>query len=203
MKDFSNARTNLWTATHKTASGMHLEGTHYENYHEGYRDDFCDMLTSQGYVTDADYSFILSQMDEYSDVGDFLWSEKEQAAEMAAFGLILFERIVQAETDTESYKDFFYRHYQLNECILYVNGRQSRQRTAKKAAKAKLANDPKQKEKKLVRECWDAWKNRPDSYKGKAAFALDMLRKWESLESQPVIEGWCRMWERETKTSLS
>ena len=204
MKNFSNARTILWTTTDKTASGMNLEGTHYGNYHEGYRDDFCDMLTRQGYLTDADYSFILSQMDEYSDVGDFrAGGDIDQLAEVAAFGLILFERLVQAETDKVSYEDYFWLHEQLCECAHHIAASQNRERVARRAAIAKLANDPKQKEKVLVRECWDAWKNRPDSYKGKAAFALDMLKKWESLKSQRVIEGWCRMWERETKTSLS
>lgn len=67
-------------------------------------------------------------------------------------------------------------------------------------ALAKLAIDPKQKEKALVRECWEVWQKQTDRYKGKAAFARDMLSKFESLQSQPVIEGWCRIWERETIT---
>jgi hypothetical protein len=67
-------------------------------------------------------------------------------------------------------------------------------------ARAKLANDPKQKERALVRECWEDWQQEPDRYRGKAAFARDMLSKFESLQSQPVIEGWCRIWERETIT---
>ena len=67
-------------------------------------------------------------------------------------------------------------------------------------AQAKLAADPKQKDKGLVRECWDEWQAQPHRYKGKAAFARDMLTKFENLQSQPVIEGWCRLWERETVT---
>jgi hypothetical protein len=69
---------------------------------------------------------------------------------------------------------------------------------ARKAVAKKLADDPKQKDKALVRECWDAWKNEPDRYKGKAAFARDMRDKFPNLDSQPVIEGWCRTWERES-----
>lgn len=60
---------------------------------------------------------------------------------------------------------------------------------------AKLAIDPKQKDKLQVRDCWDEWKKHPDRYKGKAAFARDMLDKFESLKSQPVVERWCREWE--------
>ena len=69
---------------------------------------------------------------------------------------------------------------------------------AKSGAKAKLATDLKQKDKASVRECWDIWQKEPDRYKGKASFARDMRDKYENLESQPVIEGWCREWERKT-----
>lgn len=59
------------------------------------------------------------------------------------------------------------------------------------------ANDPKQADKALVRECWNDWQKQPDRYDGKAAFARDMRDKFPNLESQPVIERWCRTWERE------
>lgn len=70
------------------------------------------------------------------------------------------------------------------------------------ANSVKLKNDPKQKDKAVVRECWDEWQKMPfnpdgtKKYKGKAAFARDMRDKFPNLESQPVIEGWCRAWER-------
>lgn len=57
------------------------------------------------------------------------------------------------------------------------------------------ANDPKQKDKAIVLECWNSWQLRPEAYRGKAAFARDMLDKFPSLKSQPVIERWCREWE--------
>lgn len=65
------------------------------------------------------------------------------------------------------------------------------------ANEARLATDPKQAAKETVHECWIDWQKRPDSYKSKAAFARDMRDKFPNLESQPVIEGWCRTWERE------
>lgn len=68
---------------------------------------------------------------------------------------------------------------------------------ARIAAFARHANDPKQESKAMVRECWDAWKIEPSRYKGKAAFAKDMRDKFPNLESQPVIERWCRNWEQE------
>lgn len=67
-------------------------------------------------------------------------------------------------------------------------------------AMAKLANDPRQKDKALVRECWEIWQAFPQRTRRIADFARDMLEKFESLKSQPVIEGWCRIWEREMPT---
>ncbi|MDP3279812.1 MAG: hypothetical protein U1D41_05850 [Nitrosomonas sp.] len=44
------------------------------------------------------------------------------------------------------------------------------------------------------------WQRKPLSYKSKAAFAKDMLDKFgDILESQKVIEGWCRNWEKEVQ----
>ena len=68
---------------------------------------------------------------------------------------------------------------------------------AKQGAAAKLSRSPQQQEKQLVRDCWDTWQQRPATYKGKAAFARDMLSKCESLKSPRVIERWCREWELE------
>jgi hypothetical protein len=82
-------------------------------------------------------------------------------------------------------------------------GKRSRQCQARAGAKAKLANDPKQTEKYFVRECWGAWQQKPDSYKGKAEFARDMLTKCEYLTSQKKIEDWCREWEKENVTQLA
>lgn len=67
-------------------------------------------------------------------------------------------------------------------------------------ARAKLAKDPKQVEKELVRENWVLWQRDPHRYKGKAAFALDMLDKYGSLKSQAVIERWCREWNKGSGT---
>ncbi len=62
---------------------------------------------------------------------------------------------------------------------------------------AKLANDPKQVAKAKVRECWNEWQLKPMNYRGKSAFAKDMMTKFEELDSQPVITRWCGQWENE------
>lgn len=61
---------------------------------------------------------------------------------------------------------------------------------------AALKVDPKQSEKQLAKECWREWQRMPTRYRSKAAFARDMLTKFEHLESQKVIEDWCRDWEK-------
>ena len=79
----------------------------------------------------------------------------------------------------------------------------SRKSQGKKGAKAKLASDPKQVAKQYVKSCWQVWQEEPERYKGKAKFAKEMrkLEQCKSLESQAVIEGWCREWEKEASPS--
>lgn len=70
---------------------------------------------------------------------------------------------------------------------------------ARETANKKHADDPKQAAKKSVKECWELWQKKPERYAKKSVFAKDMLEKYTSLESQKVIEDWCRSWEKETK----
>lgn len=77
---------------------------------------------------------------------------------------------------------------------------QYRSQQSRVGAQKRHAKDPKQADKALVRECWDDWQKQPDRYKGKAAFARDMRDKFPNLQSIPVIEGWCRVWEGERTT---
>lgn len=49
----------------------------------------------------------------------------------------------------------------------------------KKGAKARHEKDPKQEEKRIVKECWDAWQINPNQYKNNTKFAQDMLKKFE------------------------
>lgn len=64
-------------------------------------------------------------------------------------------------------------------------------------------NDPKQQDKALVQEFWNAWRAEPNRYSGKSAFARDMLDKFPRLKSQEVIARWCRAWENEATTLLA
>lgn len=66
---------------------------------------------------------------------------------------------------------------------------------AKQGARAKLAHDPRQRDKLKVYGFWEDWQKRPIRYASKAEFARDMLERFKSLKSQPVIEQWCRDWK--------
>lgn len=70
-----------------------------------------------------------------------------------------------------------------------------RREQGRRGARARLENDPKQAAKAMVKECWIDWQMEPARYASKSAFALDMLSKFEQLQSQAVIAGWCRTWE--------
>ena len=71
----------------------------------------------------------------------------------------------------------------------------ARREQATISATARYKQDPKQKERKFVFECWNAWQVEPEQYKSKAEFARAMLDKCEHLVSQKKIEDWCRSWE--------
>jgi hypothetical protein len=74
--------------------------------------------------------------------------------------------------------------------------REARRDMAYRAVLAKIAADPKQKEKAFIFQRWQEWQREPKRYKSKAAFARDMLDKCEHLTSQKKIEDWCREWEK-------
>lgn len=74
---------------------------------------------------------------------------------------------------------------------------QLRSQIGRAGAAGRLESDPKQEAKRRVKECWGLWQLDPSRYTSKASFARDMLSKYEALDSQPVIEGWCRTWAKE------
>lgn len=111
------------------------------------------------------------------------------ASPICADFLDLMLRLSPIDPDAETLFDL------VEPMTAYFNKRQ-----AQNGAAAKLAADPKQVEKALVRECWGEWQKQANRYTGKAEFARDMLTKWGNLKSQPVIERWCREWEKEAIT---
>jgi hypothetical protein len=110
----------------------------------------------------------------------------------AFFELIRTEWIIE-DADVKKYIDSESIYDLLQLVLDHADSTRARLKAIKMHAK-----DPKQADKVLVRECWDDWQKQPDRYKGKASFARDMRDKFPNLESQPVIEGWCRVWAKES-----
>lgn len=79
--------------------------------------------------------------------------------------------------------------------ILYIDGGNKSYIQASSGGQARWKADPKSKEKDFVFERWKSWQANPSQYKSQAKFARDMLDKCEHLESQKVIEDWCRAWK--------
>lgn len=71
---------------------------------------------------------------------------------------------------------------------------------AKSMAETRKLKDPKQQAKGEVFLLWNNWQQKKWLYTSSAAFARDMLTKFPTLESQPVIERWCRDWSRQASS---
>ena len=79
----------------------------------------------------------------------------------------------------------------------------SKRAMAQAGAEARWANDPKAIAKQQVKECWQMWQAAPQNYKSAAAFARDMLSKYEELENPDVIRRWCREWQAESASTIT
>lgn len=112
--DFSNAKRYL-CVDYRSISGLEIE-PEWAVWFELYRDAFVAELESQGFTSDSDFARLLSDMDEYNDVGSFLGDPDEQRADMAAYGLIVFDRILRAEAAKVDHFSVFCMHQELMEC---------------------------------------------------------------------------------------
>lgn len=87
--------------------------------------------------------------------------------------------------------------------INFYDQKKAKSEYARNNAYKRHENSVQQRDKKLVNSCWLEWQKKPENYKGKAAFARDMLTKCDELTSQKVIEDWCRVWEKENRNPAS
>ncbi|MFL9930882.1 hypothetical protein P0D88_16845 [Paraburkholderia sp. RL18-103-BIB-C] len=69
-------------------------------------------------------------------------------------------------------------------------------------ARERHARDPKQTAKKDIKNRWIEWQTDRTLYKGKAGFARQMLKEHSVLDSQKVIEDWCRTWEQQKNEQI-
>ncbi|WP_175692936.1 hypothetical protein [Burkholderia ambifaria] len=85
-----------------------------------------------------------------------------------------------------------------NAQALAVDGqhlKKARREIAYRAAIERHRKDPKQLAKAKVKELWEMWRNDSSRYPSKAAFARDMINKFDELKSSKKIEDWVRAWE--------
>ncbi|MHB8949176.1 MAG: hypothetical protein ACYC4S_08950 [Rhodoferax sp.] len=138
--DFSNAKTRL-CQEYKTISGLTID-LDLSSWFEMYRDVFCDKLESMGFTSDADFEQLLTSMNQYENVGSLLFDEENQV-EMAAFGLIMFDRIIRAMAEKTSHSSLFLMHEDLFICFgfalkeFYEEGVSLERRSALSAAGSK------------------------------------------------------------------
>lgn len=66
------------------------------------------------------------------------------------------------------------------------------------ASQARYAKDKKQLAKAEVRQLWTLWQSDPSRYPSRAAFARDMLDKFEDLTSVATVQDWTREWEKKS-----
>lgn len=176
----------------------HLKGIEYDldpetyvaNFFGGIQPsvgEFLDFLRARGLDAEAIHKAVTEQIQT-------IRPEQIQSQEKAATFFRLFQtewHVLQEHIEKYIDQDSIY-------FLLELAATDAASTKARLNAIKMHAANPKQRDKALVRECWDDWQKLPDRYGGKAEFARDMLDKFETLKSQPVIEGWCRDWERET-----
>lgn len=171
-----------------------------------YQGHFYRKLLSLGYDSEVKFSKLFERMKTYEWSGEFVDRPRSELHEISMFGLILFDRIVRADAEKMSFADVFDLHEDLSLCLNYVMDIQKTSDHSRQNALARWRDDPKQKDKKMVKECWDEWQKTPlnlegkPKYLGDTAFAKDMLTKSEYLESNAVITRWCRQWKNKTTT---
>jgi hypothetical protein len=78
-----------------------------------------DKLESGGYSNDLDFENLLIHMNQFKSVGEFIWTvSDEQTIELAAYGLIVFDRLHNADKNM-SHIDLFDLFTELQECFSF------------------------------------------------------------------------------------
>jgi len=161
---FDNARTNLWNLL--SISGLDIEED-WLTYFEMYRDVFMGRLDQLGITNEDDFVALLKTMDQYGTMGWVLCDDASQQAEYAAYGLIVFDRLMRAEKAGVSHAEFFNMTQELLECHTPIFLAQH------KSIQARISGQ-KAHQKTLGPRAWVAseWDQRADLGQSKAAFSL-------------------------------
>ena len=163
----------------------------WSSWFEAYCHTFLLELESRGVGDDRALAELLSVMNKFDSVGDFLYAEDKQRVELAAFGLILFDRILHVDMATVDHANLFLLHHELMECYQFALKDHFELIRARKAANTR--HEGSRKARNFVRSEWVAHQA---EYQGnKSAFARDYVKRvWNELEirvtEKTVRESW-------------
>lgn len=144
----------------------------------------------------------------FDNVGNFLCDEEDDLPMLAAFGLVLIDRIARLALEhPEKGWDALRLMDGLTECHHYVELfnlggkdqvllKRALSKRARAAAVERHKRDPKQRDKQFVKECWLKWIESPSNYITVAEFARDMVNKTDLINTI-VVERWVRNWRKE------
>jgi hypothetical protein len=168
--DFKSA----WTTTcdgKVTLSGIELD-THVGTTIEVYRLVFLEHLETSAFNTDEALEPLLEEMNEFMYVGDFLAQPESQLNELAAFGIILIDRIALTGWGKYDYEACFDFHEQLFECYEHVIDRY------KRVNQAKRASSERHKKNRIAKKfVADEWQEHRNAYKNnKSDFSRHYVR---------------------------
>lgn len=187
--EFKNARRYLLEEV-KTISGLDDK----YGWLEVYRGEFCDKLDLLGITSDEDYSSILTRMNKYSSVGNFLYDANSQLAELSAFGLILFDRLSFAEANEMTYDEFFGLHQELFECYLYVKQEGSEAKT--RQALATIASNARHIKNRADKDKVFAWCDlNMKRFEGMDAAAADIAETFIPQKFR-AVRDWMTEWKK-------
>lgn len=162
--NFDNAKTRL-CKEYKSIRGMAID-PEWWIWFELYRDAFVTRLDKLGITDEGDFVTLLQNMDQYENVGSFLCDVELQQAELAAFGLIVFDRIMRAEKAGVNHAEVFAMHQDLIEC--YTPEIVDLYKSVQAQKSARVGH-----EKNMPPKAWvvTSWVSRTDRRQSKAAFA--------------------------------
>lgn len=137
-----------------------------------------------GYRYDCIFAYISQAVEAYS-------KNKIECIEMLSCATVeVAKMMTNAASDPDHFKKLMHRQL------------------SSSGGHGKQAKSPKTPEKNMVEEFWIEWQKEPlmpngdKKYKSTPRFARDMQEKFTHLESQAVIERWCREWKKMKKDSL-
>jgi len=118
VDDFSNAKAFLCDEL-RSVSGLKI-APEWLVWSEMYGHAFVEKLEAKGFGSPSEFAKLLTRMDGFNNVGEFLYEAEEQEAEMAAYGLLVFDRILRAESAKVDHWSVFAMHQELIECYQFV-----------------------------------------------------------------------------------